>query len=234
LTKEEWQQYLTELFPSTVGGMVRPEEPVPTDLDFAAEFPQFIQTDPVLFSQENAFLRQLLSNDKLLKAWLDTLAESLSAQDFDIVTALRKGLMSPEMLTKLNGIETGANKYVHPSSHPASIISQDASNRFVSDAEKNTWNGKASTAVVSTSENGLAPKRNGSTTSFLRGDGTWAAPTAAGVGAAASSHTHDDRYYTETEVSNLLAAKAPLASPALTGTPTAPTASTGKIGRAHV
>ena len=29
------------------------------------------------------------------------------------------------------------------------------------------------------------------------------------IGAAASIHTHDDRYYTETEVNNLLSAKAP-------------------------
>jgi hypothetical protein len=41
---------------------------------------------------------------------------------------------------------------------------------------------------------------------------------------ANDSHTHDGRYYTETETNNLLAAKAPLASPALTGIPTAPTA----------
>lgn len=40
---------------------------------------------------------------------------------------------------------------------------------------------------------------------------------------APSAHNHDDRYYTETEVDGLLAAKAPLASPALTGNPTAPT-----------
>ena len=39
-----------------------------------------------------------------------------------------------------------------------------------------------------------------------------------------SGHTHDDRYYTETEMDTTLALKAPLASPALTGTPTAPTA----------
>lgn len=34
--------------------------------------------------------------------------------------------------------------------------------------------------VVSTSENGLCPKRDGSTTKFLRGDGTWAVPATTG------------------------------------------------------
>lgn len=45
--------------------------------------------------------------------------------------------------------------YTHPLNHPASVTVQDANNRFVSDNEKNTWNGKASTAVASSSSNGL-------------------------------------------------------------------------------
>ena len=32
--------------------------------------------------------------------------------------------------------------YSHPATHPPSIIEQDANNRFVTDAEKSTWNGK--------------------------------------------------------------------------------------------
>lgn len=42
-----------------------------------------------------------------------------------------------------------------------------------------------------------------------------------------SAHTHDDRYYTETEVDTKLGLKANIASPAFTGVPTAPTASPG-------
>ncbi|OBZ08592.1 hypothetical protein [Bacillus sp. FJAT-26390] len=48
--------------------------------------------------------------------------------------------------TKLSGVAAGANNYVHPANHPASIITQDASNRFVTDTEKAAWNGKAVTA----------------------------------------------------------------------------------------
>lgn len=33
--------------------------------------------------------------------------------------------------------------YTHPSTHPASMITESTSRRFVSDAEKATWNGKA-------------------------------------------------------------------------------------------
>lgn len=46
--------------------------------------------------------------------------------------------------TKLAGIEEGATNYIHPANHPPSIITQDSSNRFVTDVEKSTWNNKAS------------------------------------------------------------------------------------------
>ena len=59
---------------------------------------------------------------------------------------------------KLAGIADKANKYVHPGSHPASMITQDDSHRFVSDTEKSTWNAKASTAVASATANGLMSK----------------------------------------------------------------------------
>lgn len=55
-----------------------------------------------------------------------------------------KGLSSNDYTTveknKLSGIEVGANKYVHPASHPATMIEEDSGHRFVSDAEKQKWN----------------------------------------------------------------------------------------------
>lgn len=45
--------------------------------------------------------------------------------------------------TKLAGIAAGANNYTHPSTHAASVITQDSAHRFVTDTEKTTWNGKA-------------------------------------------------------------------------------------------
>ena len=71
-----------------------------------------------------------------------------------VATQSANGLMSAADKTKLDGIAAGANNYIHPSAHPASIITQDASHRFVTDTEKSTWNGKAS-AVATTSVNGL-------------------------------------------------------------------------------
>lgn len=45
------------------------------------------------------------------------------------------------------GSGTGGS-YTHPATHPPSIIAQDVSNRFVSDTEKSTWNGKTTLATV--------------------------------------------------------------------------------------
>ena len=52
--------------------------------------------------------------------------------------------------TKLAGIAAGATAYSHPANHPASIITQDASNRFVTDAEKDAWNAKQDLLVSGT------------------------------------------------------------------------------------
>lgn len=39
-------------------------------------------------------------------------------------------------------------QYEHPLSHPASIITQDATHRFVTDADKDNWNNKAKISIV--------------------------------------------------------------------------------------
>lgn len=45
---------------------------------------------------------------------------------------------------KLSGIETGANNYTHPESHSATMIVEDSTHRFVTDSEKEVWNGMLS------------------------------------------------------------------------------------------
>lgn len=44
---------------------------------------------------------------------------------------------------KLSGIAEGANNYTHPINHEPSIITQDATHRFVTDVEKEIWNNKS-------------------------------------------------------------------------------------------
>lgn len=57
--------------------------------------------------------------------------------------ALSTNDYTTEDKNKLSLIENEANKYVHPSSHDADIINQDANHRFVTDQEKDAWNNKA-------------------------------------------------------------------------------------------
>lgn len=54
----------------------------------------------------------------------------------DVATTSKDGLMSKTDKSKLDGIASGANAYVHPSKHPASIITEDATHRFLTDAER--------------------------------------------------------------------------------------------------
>ena len=49
-----------------------------------------------------------------------------------------KSLLSDTEITRL----TTLSNYTHPTNHPPSVITQDASNRFVTDVEKTAWNAK--------------------------------------------------------------------------------------------
>lgn len=193
MNSEELKKEFGLLMPSEINGFKRPDESIPSSNDFFLEIPQLISKDPVLYSTMNLIFSVILSNDKLLKQWIDTLQNVVNAQDWRVVTDSLKGYMTPELKKKLDGIANGANNYVHPSSHPASMIAQDATHRFVSDTEKNTWNAKASTAVVSTTANGLAPKRDGNASHFLAGDGTWKVVPSASSATSATKATQDSR-----------------------------------------
>lgn len=59
----------------------------------------------------------------------------------DNATASADGFMSKEDKTKLDGIEAGANKYTHPATHPASMITQDDTHQFITKAQKEQLTG---------------------------------------------------------------------------------------------
>ena len=75
---------------------------------------------------------------------VSTLQIAEFATKVDVISG--KGLSTNDYTSveksKLSGIATSANNYSHPSTHAPSVIAQDASNRFVTDTEKGTWNGK--------------------------------------------------------------------------------------------
>jgi hypothetical protein len=66
----------------------------------------------------------------------------------DILEGDNNTQFSKENKTKLNNIEENANNYTHPITHPPTIIEQDSTNRFVSDAEKSSWNSKQSSITA--------------------------------------------------------------------------------------
>ena len=53
---------------------------------------------------------------------------------------------------------TSGNSYTHHDTHPATMITEDSTHRFVTDEEKTKWDAKASTDVVTTFTNGLMSK----------------------------------------------------------------------------
>ncbi|MFU0833869.1 MAG: hypothetical protein ACFWUC_13160 [Oscillospiraceae bacterium] len=87
-----------------------------------------------------AEIAEALNNDPDFAATVT----NLLAQKVDKVAG--KGLSTEDFTTvekeKLAGIEEGANKYIHPSAHPASMITESSSRRFVSNTEKANWNAK--------------------------------------------------------------------------------------------
>lgn len=85
---------------------------------------------------------QVLTNVPVDAKFTDTTYEVVSVSD--------NGLMSSIDKAKLDGVETGANNYVHPVNHSPSIITQDVNNRFVTDAEKVNWNDKVDNSQVLT------------------------------------------------------------------------------------
>lgn len=49
---------------------------------------------------------------------------------------------------KLAGVENNANNYIHPTTHPAAMITTDSTHEFVTDENITNWNGKANASEV--------------------------------------------------------------------------------------
>ncbi|WP_339197887.1 phage tail protein [Paenibacillus sp. FSL P4-0176] len=75
----------------------------------------------------------------------------------NVVAGGAAGFITGPDKTKLDGIASGANNYVHPATHPPSIIAQDVNNRFVTDTEKAEWNAKAPSTLATATTDGLMP-----------------------------------------------------------------------------
>ena len=78
-----------------------------------------------------------------------------SATDTLTIVAGSNITLTPDATNDKITITATDTVYTHPSSHAATMITEDSSHRFVTDAEKSAWNAKASTSAATTSANGL-------------------------------------------------------------------------------
>ena len=95
---------------------------------------------------------------------------------------------------KLAGIEDEANKYTHPSTHAASMITESVSRRFVSDTDKSNWNTVTNKADKNYVDTELDKKAN-------------AVDIPTKLSEFNKDINFDERYYTEPETDNLLNSK---------------------------
>lgn len=62
------------LFPATIGNETRPTDAIDNTMEFTtAGFPNFMSSDPVKYTLQNAFLKQLFSNDQRIKEITDNI-----------------------------------------------------------------------------------------------------------------------------------------------------------------
>lgn len=147
------------------------------------------------------------------------------------------GAMTSADKAKLDGVAAGANNYSHPtapgSKHiPAGgaagqILAWASDGTAQWQAEKDTTYGDFKGATTSAAgSRGLVPApAMGAATRYLRSDGTWQVPPYPTIDSAISSTSANP--VQNKAVSAELGKKAPLASPNLTGSPTAPTPAAG-------
>lgn len=119
--------------------------------------------------------------------WSGTEWVAISLNALPMATPTVDGKMSKEDKAKLDGIAVNANNYVHPSSHPATMITEDATHRFVSDTEKSTWNNKANASHG----NHVPTTETANNARFLRNDNTWQAVTPGNIGAYTKGETYN-------------------------------------------
>ena len=230
MANETWEQLIARLFPDEIDGAKRPSEPIPADLPFNTNFKQFIANDENWFEHENAFLRQLLSNDFVLHKLLGVVQNALTQEDFKIVTTAMKGLMSPDMLKKLNSIANNANNYSHPTTAGNRHIPAGGKAgmilKWLSDGTAQ-WVNEYSYSHPTTAGNKHIPA-GGSSGKILR----WSADGTAAWGDDVNTWRGCVNNLTSTATDQSLSAamgkklqdeKAAKASPEFTGTPTAPT-----------
>lgn len=105
--------------------------------------PADIGASPIGHSHDDRYFTEAEMNEKLKTKVSVESGKGLSTNDY---TTAEKN--------KLAGIAAGANAYTHPSSHPATMITEDSTHRFVTDVEKQDFNNKISKDDYEVGSNG--------------------------------------------------------------------------------
>lgn len=64
----------------------------------------------------------------------------------DLASTTKEGLMSKADKAKLDGIAANANKYEHPSTHSADMITETANKKWLTPTQISTWDAAKATA----------------------------------------------------------------------------------------
>lgn len=88
-----------------------------------------------------------------IKVGTSIISSNSKATTFELIAGENINL-TPDTVNKTITI-TNSYKYIHPDTHPATMIVEDSAHRFVTDNQITNWNNKASMAVVTKTTDGL-------------------------------------------------------------------------------
>jgi hypothetical protein len=134
---------------------------------------ELVDAIEVVQNSLNTILVNDLTTGGTAKALSAEMGKTLQNTKVDKVTG--KNLLSDTEITRLGTL----SNYTHPANHPATIITQDSSNRFVTDAEKAVWNAKQANITA------------GTNAQYFRGDKSWQTLDKTAVGLASVDNTAD-------------------------------------------
>ena len=146
ITEEErikWNNKIdsTTLVTQTSDGLMSKSDKI--KLDSINKHPE---THPATIIEEDETHRFV--SDAQIESWDNKASNTTATQSKD-------GLMSYLDKLKLDSIDEINGNYTHPSTHPATMIVEDETHRFVTDTQISSWDNKASNATATQSKDGL-------------------------------------------------------------------------------
>ena len=151
----------SQLATHEINGWMRSSDKVKLDgIEEGANNYKLPDTLPASMITEDETHQFVTSTDKTVYADKFTKAETRDAitKATPIVTTGTAGLMTAADKAKLDGIATNANKYVLPSTLPASMITEDVNHRFVTDQDKSDYADKYTKVEVEGLINAAKPE----------------------------------------------------------------------------